>query len=227
MAEKKKMLKVFDSQENSFLIEDYPWGFRLRTQQRVWVESKKGFGQRVMRQTLNPKNGKWCKAKASTYYVVLGLYLDENDYVQTWALSSGGWTKEDKIKEFEAFYGDQLTDFQKEQIRYIRATNVVNDIIKVEIVRSEPINLTKVMNGDPEEIAKMKAQEKKGQTEEEKKAILNKALTYGFAVVDGKVPAPDKLDVAANPIENKTIVDHPVYGECIANVDPETGAIEI
>jgi len=34
--------------------------------------------------------------------------------------------KTELIKEFEEAYGDMLTQFQKDQIRYIRATNVMS-----------------------------------------------------------------------------------------------------
>lgn len=165
---KKKALKLFSSAEDSFLIEDYPWGFRLRTEVRVWAESKKGFGMRTCRQTKNPKTGKWCAVKKSTYSPVIGFYLNEEDRIKSTGLSAGGWSKEEAIVEFEKFYEEiGLTDFQKEQIKYIRATNIMNEVISYEI--------------------KPRVEGEKVQTEEEKQLIVNKAFTYGMGVVEGKI----------------------------------------
>lgn len=166
--ENKTRIDLPETKENAYIVDGYPWGFKLKTKQRYWVESKKGYGMRLVIQTLNPKTGKWCNPKKGTYNVVIGLFLNEEGHVKTWALSSGGWTKEEEIKEFESFYSDNLTDFQKRQIRYIRATNVMNDVITWTIGRKD---------GD----------DNPRQTPEEQQAIMNKALSYGFAKVDGKI----------------------------------------
>ena len=54
--------------ESAYVVEDYPYGFRLRTTIRYWVETKKGHGQRFVSQTMNPKKTyeHWNKPKAST-----------------------------------------------------------------------------------------------------------------------------------------------------------------
>ena len=49
-----------DSFENSVEVDNYPWGFRLKTKKRYWVETNKK-GSRFMSCTLNPKNNQWCK----------------------------------------------------------------------------------------------------------------------------------------------------------------------
>lgn len=172
-------------EDHSYLVENYPWGFSLKTSRRSWVESKKGHGMRYVAQTMNPKTGKWCKPKKSTYCVVLALFLNEDGHLKYTTLSSGGWSKEETIVKFENKY--PLNQFQKDQIRYIRATNVMNEVVSYTITRSEPISLTKVMDGDVVEHAKMIKNEAGQQTKEEKQAILNKALAYGFAKVDGKL----------------------------------------
>ena len=77
-----KQLIGNNSAETAYVVADYPYGFRLRTQIRYWVETKKNFGQRFVSQTLNPKNGNWNKPKAGTYYLAVVMYLDEKDYVQ-------------------------------------------------------------------------------------------------------------------------------------------------
>ncbi|MCP4498880.1 MAG: hypothetical protein GY822_02805, partial [Deltaproteobacteria bacterium] len=71
-----------DSAETAFIIDDYPYG-RKRTQMKVWVESKGKTGQRTMRQTKNPKTGRWNKPKASTYSIGTGLFIDESGHTKS------------------------------------------------------------------------------------------------------------------------------------------------
>ncbi len=82
-----KILKGHISPETAYVVNDYPYGFRLRCKIRYWLEfhAKRGF--RFMSQTTNPKRpGEvWNKPKASTYCRFGGaMYLDENDHVH-WA----------------------------------------------------------------------------------------------------------------------------------------------
>ena len=43
-------------------IGNYPWGFRLRTKVRYWIETTNR-GDRFVKCTLNPKTNQWCKPK--------------------------------------------------------------------------------------------------------------------------------------------------------------------
>lgn len=63
---------IHTSPETASLMPDSPYGFRLRCQMRVWLESRKGHGYRMMTQTSNPKNAGlvWNKPKASIYSYV-------------------------------------------------------------------------------------------------------------------------------------------------------------
>lgn len=47
--------QVHTSPETASIIDDYPYGFRLRCTMRVWLEYRKGHGYRMMSQTTNPK----------------------------------------------------------------------------------------------------------------------------------------------------------------------------
>lgn len=71
------------SPETAYLVEDYPYGFRLRCKIRYWLEFKPGFGVRFVSQTTNPKRGDvWNMPKASTYGRFGGsMFLDENEHV--------------------------------------------------------------------------------------------------------------------------------------------------
>ena len=80
----KTILSGHVSPETAFLVNDYPYGFRLRCKIRYWLESSPNKGVRFCSQTTNPKRGDtWNKPKASTYSRFGGaMYLDENNHVQ-------------------------------------------------------------------------------------------------------------------------------------------------
>jgi hypothetical protein len=64
-----KILSGHVSPETAYLVEDYPYGFRLRCQIRYWLEYSPKHGCRFMSQTTNPKRPGlvWNKPKGSTY----------------------------------------------------------------------------------------------------------------------------------------------------------------
>jgi len=78
-----KPLYGHTSQETAFVVNDYPYGFKLRCKIRFWIEYKPRHGFRFMSQTTNPKKPieVWNKPKASTYVELAAcMYLDENDH---------------------------------------------------------------------------------------------------------------------------------------------------
>jgi hypothetical protein len=95
------------SQENAYVIQDYPYG-RLRTQKRVWLEYREGFGFREMHQTLNPKNNRWNKPHAGQYSALIVLVKQDvddfgnphKDYVTAIHAGTYNFTPKKK-KEFE------------------------------------------------------------------------------------------------------------------------------
>lgn len=99
--------------ENSaYLVNDYPYGFKLRTKIRYWLESdpKKGF--RFVSQTMNPKTERWNAPKKSTYSTFGGcMYLDNNDHVQ-WS----GVTEYSDAKNFLEY----INDFPKADFSLIK-----------------------------------------------------------------------------------------------------------
>lgn len=112
------------SEETAFVVDDYPYGFRLRTQIRYWIESNNKRGQRFCSQTLNPKTGRWNKPKKSTYSPVMVMVRNPNNgYVSYQILMTGGWSKEDKITAFEERHAAALGEFEKSAIKYIRLSN--------------------------------------------------------------------------------------------------------
>ena len=95
----KQPLYGHTSEATAYVVADYPYGFRERTQIRYWLENRPGKGFRFVSQTLNPKTDRWNKPKASTYIeFAAGMYLDENDHVQ-WT-GVGSYTDGAKALEF-------------------------------------------------------------------------------------------------------------------------------
>ena len=81
----KKLLTGHVSPETAYLVDDYPYGFRLRCQIRYWLEFKNHHGVRLMSQTSNPKRPGlvWNKPRGSTYARFGGaMFLDDEDHVQ-------------------------------------------------------------------------------------------------------------------------------------------------
>ena len=64
-----KVLHGHTSHETAYVQHSYPYGFRLKTERRVWLEFKKGNGFRFVSNTRNPKKAgePWNKPHASTY----------------------------------------------------------------------------------------------------------------------------------------------------------------
>jgi hypothetical protein len=97
------------SEGTAYLVADYPYGFRERTQIRYWLEHKEKKGWRFVSQTMNPKTGRWNKAKASTYADWAGaMYLDDDGHVQWQGI--GVYSDARKILAFvRAFPGADLS----------------------------------------------------------------------------------------------------------------------
>lgn len=115
-----KQLIGHTSEDTAYLVADYPYGYTTRTSIRYWVETKGKHGQRFVSQTLNPKTGKWNKAKASTYRPVIVIGLNEEDHIQYAATSY--YDNESVWQEFQARF--VLDDFQ---------TKAVNHFVRVRL----------------------------------------------------------------------------------------------
>jgi hypothetical protein len=117
----RKYLYNHTNPETAYVVSDYPWGFRLRTTIRYWIESKdaKNGGQRFASQTINPKTGQWCKPKYSTYSPIMVIYLDENEHIQYTCLRHND--SEESINGFKENHISNLNDFQKASLKEIIA----------------------------------------------------------------------------------------------------------
>jgi len=89
------------SQETAYIIEDYPYGVRLRCKRRCWIERHPKRGWRFCYQTTNPKAKieTWNKPKFSTYNEIAAcMWLDDSGHVQ-WA-GIGGFSTPEQILAF-------------------------------------------------------------------------------------------------------------------------------
>lgn len=126
----RKYLYNHTSFETAYVIKDWPWGYKLRTEKRFWIESNKN-GDRLMSQTLDPRTNKWCAPKKSVYYPAQILYTSESETVET----QNGEVEQlrthilspysDDIKSFYDLHKDNLNDFQKAQIKELICINYV------------------------------------------------------------------------------------------------------
>lgn len=129
----KKLLIGHVSEETAFIQPDYPYSFNLRCMRRVWIETRKGYGQRLVTQTLNPKTGRWNKAKPGGYSTLIVMYLDEEtNHLEHDCLS--GYDNEEKVEAFANEYAEALMgEYEKGTLRYMRAALKVSKTLTYEV----------------------------------------------------------------------------------------------
>ena len=127
------------SEETAYVVKDYPWGFRMRTEQRAWIESNKN-GDRFIVQTKDPRNGKWCAPKKSTYAPVKVLYLDEQGHLKYSSFKQYD-CDEKTILEFYEQHKENLNPFQLAQIKKRIAIEKVMKNVSFKI-QNVPFNET-------------------------------------------------------------------------------------
>lgn len=141
-------------EESAYVVEDYPYGFRLRTTIRYWLETTKR-GDRFCSQTLNPKTDRWNKPKRSTYCPVGAMFLDEEGHV-TWA-GLNTWADEEAIANFEAVLGDELTKAQRLQVAQLRGQNKAMEGVTFSIVENPTPEQTAEINRNDARLAQRMA----------------------------------------------------------------------
>jgi len=102
-----QLLQKHTSPDTAYVVDDYPYGFRLRCKIRYWIEYKKGHGFRIVSQTSNPKRPGlvWNKPKAGTYARFgAALYLDDQGHVQGACL--GEYSSGKEASDWRGKYGE-------------------------------------------------------------------------------------------------------------------------
>ena len=128
-----KLLSGHISPETAYVVEDYPYGFRLRCKIRYWIEFKAKKGFRLVSQTTNPKRpGEvWNKPKASTYSMFGGaMFLDENEHVQFAGLNE--YSDGAEAKRFQETYGEAVPEVGRVLLNKWVAAKVAYDANKGE-----------------------------------------------------------------------------------------------
>jgi len=161
-----------DSFDNAVEVDGYPWGFRLRTKRRYWIETVKNRGDRFCYATLNPKTNQWCKPKKNTYEAVLVLGFNQDNHVKTDGL--GLWGTDQDIAAFKNRIDyDQLKELQKMKLCEKSSINHVMKSVKYEIKSTGTYNLS-----DPLDMIRLREDNKnREQKELEEKKTLNKINT--------------------------------------------------
>lgn len=113
-----KILNGHNSFETAYKVDDYPYGFKLRTSIYYWIETTKKRGDRFCSCTINPKNGKLNAPKKSTYSPFLYMFIDDKtDYVEQGSIDSYDRDKfADKLK-FIIEVVEEATDNQVFNLR--------------------------------------------------------------------------------------------------------------
>lgn len=111
-----ELLFGHEDEETALLVDDYPYGRRVRTQIRYWLETVPRKGDRFVSQTLNPKTGRWNKPKRSTYVPVGLMYREPGTgYVRWTGLAT--WPKEEDFANLARNVGaEQLRSEQKRSL---------------------------------------------------------------------------------------------------------------
>ena len=96
-------------------VENYPYGFTLKTTLTDYIEFDKKKGYRHCTQTINPKNGRLNNPKKSTYYPLLVRYYNEAGHIKSMAFDFNGV---DEINRGTKFLAENLDLFSNEEIIY-------------------------------------------------------------------------------------------------------------
>jgi hypothetical protein len=128
-----KILSGHTSPETAYVVEDYPYGFRLRCKIRYWIEFKPKNGFRFVSQTTNPKKAGevWNKPKASTYYRFGGaMFLDENEHVHFTGLSE--FSDGAESKAWAEKFGEGVPEAGRSALNEWVAAKVAYDTARAE-----------------------------------------------------------------------------------------------
>jgi len=126
------MLKIIEKQpteENPYIVDNYPYGFRLKTKIRYWVETTKR-GQRFISQTLNPKTQKWNKPKKSVYSNIILIGLNEKGYITYTNLNL--YSKEE-AENFYNNYNKFFSEYQHKEYKAITGMLKVYDKVEYKV----------------------------------------------------------------------------------------------
>ena len=121
----------FLEQNKPILVKNYPWGFRLKTTIKYWIETTKR-GGRFCSQTINPKTGQWCKPKKTTYSAIMFLTIDKTGKVTYTTLSYND--DKTKIEVYRQRFKEYMNDGQFEEFIKVAAYTKAMENVTFEVV---------------------------------------------------------------------------------------------
>lgn len=140
------------SLETAYKVDNYPYGFRLRTSIFYWIETTPKRGDRFCSCTLNPKNGKMNAPKKSTYYAIAFMYLNEKNHV-TWHPIHNSDMGDKAVKFGELMGVDNMNKEQKKQYNALLGINEVKtDEVTGEVKKDFAVKWEKNRAGDIYEV---------------------------------------------------------------------------
>lgn len=128
----------YDSPETARVVDDYPYGRRLRTQIRYWIQTDGKHGDRFVSQTVNPATGRWNKPKCSTYSPVMAMYVNDKGHVVYASLST--WAEEEWFTYFMSVVTGHLNPLQLRQVARIIGLNKAFEGVTFTVREGAPTN---------------------------------------------------------------------------------------
>jgi hypothetical protein len=124
------LIKEIPTEDKPLIIENYPYGFRLKTKIAYFIETKKN-KQRLGSKTLNPKTNLWNKPKYSTYtdIIILGRNK-ENNHISNMDFNIA-YSDKEEYESFLNFLGDFKTDYIDKTLKFANAIYKTREYIKV------------------------------------------------------------------------------------------------
>ena len=123
-----EIMTNFISTSTKVVVEDYPYGFKLRTTLYHSIEFFPKKGYRIVTQTVNPKTGRVNAPKKSTYDNLIVRYYDENNHIKMLHFSLNG---REQINKTSKFISENFDLFAPEEIEYLYMQFLV--MIKVDM----------------------------------------------------------------------------------------------
>lgn len=121
-------MKQYYSTSRTVTVENYPYGYKLKTTLTHSLEFKSGKGFRHVTQTVNPKTGRLNKPKRGNYYPLMLLATDsETNYTRSYALNPNS---AEGVNTAAEFMRDKYSLFQHREI--VHAANYLIKILKAD-----------------------------------------------------------------------------------------------
>jgi len=118
-----------------YVINDYPYGFRLRTKMMVWKETNK-YGERYCTATINPKTGLLNHPKYSNYSDILLIGIETDTGRISYTTLNLAYNSEEKAEEWLKQYREHLNERGQIIASSILATLKVTSKIEYKIVET-------------------------------------------------------------------------------------------